>query len=108
MDGNYTGSLEMRLGFADAVVFLDIGRVKCLLRAIGRVLRPSQRRREDMAEECEERHDLEFYRFIWSFPNKVRPGILKVLEEQREKNVYILRSEKEIERFLMELEKMKL
>ena len=51
---------------------------------------------------------MEFYRFIWSFPDKVRPGILKVLEEQREKNVYILRSEKEIERFLMELEKMKL
>lgn len=108
MDGNYTGSLEMRLGFADAVVFLDIGRVKCLLRAIGRVLRPSQRCREDMAEGCEERHDLEFYRFIWSFPNKVRPGILKVLEEQREKNVYILRSEKEIEGFLMELGKTEL
>lgn len=104
MDGNYTGSLEMRLDYADAVVFLDIGRVKCLLRAVGRVLRSSQRQREDMAEGCKERHDLEFYRFIWNFPKKVRPGILKVLKEHKEKNVYILRSKKEIEQFLKELE----
>jgi hypothetical protein len=54
-----------------------------------------------MAEGCEERFDLKFLKWVWDYPKRTRPKVLRLLEENsRAKNVYRLRSRAEVEGFL--------
>lgn len=104
MDGNYGGTLDLRIAASDAVVFLDKPRHLCLWRVTKRRLRYWGRSRPDVAPGCPERLDREFLRYIWSYPMERRPGILRKLEStSRSKDVFVLRSEGETRRFLAEL-----
>lgn len=101
IDGNYGGTLDIRLNAADTVIFLDIHRVICLYRAIKRTFQYRNRTRPDMAEGCEERIDLEFLKWIWQFPKAKRPSLINRLEDlSTEKNIIILSSLKEIKAFI--------
>ena len=50
IDGNYSGSLEIRLAACDTVIFLDIARSVCVWRLLKRVVRYRKKNRQDMAE----------------------------------------------------------
>jgi adenylate kinase family enzyme len=52
IDGNYSGTLDLRLPKCDAVVFLDLPRVLCLWRIVKRFLVYRDRTRPDIAEGC--------------------------------------------------------
>jgi adenylate kinase family enzyme len=80
MDGNYGGTLDLRLPRADAVLWFDFPRLVCLGRAIKRVLTTHGRVRNDLAPGCPEKFDLEFLRYIWDFNAKSRPQIVAQLE----------------------------
>lgn len=108
IDGNYGGTLDVRLQEADTVVFLDFHRVICTSRALRRVLRYRNQVRPDMAEGCPERFNLEFIKYIWNFPKTKTPHILKRLQElPSEKRVFHFRKPHELDKFLLELEKRK-
>jgi adenylate kinase family enzyme len=79
MDGNYGGTLDVRLAACDTVVFLDLPRVVCLWRVIGRTLRHLGRTRPDMAPGCRERLDWDFVRWVWAYPSRRRPAVLQRL-----------------------------
>jgi adenylate kinase family enzyme len=82
MDGNYGGTLDLRLAAADTVVFLDLPRRVCLWRVLTRTARHVGRSRADMGAGCPERLDrayLEFLRWVWSYPAARRPGVLRRL-----------------------------
>jgi adenylate kinase family enzyme len=101
MDGNYRGTLTLRLMAADTVIFLDFPRWLCLWRVFKRALRYAGRTRPDMAPGCREKIDLPFLRWIWTYPTRARPQILTCLEVcQSEKTVIILRSPAEVQQFL--------
>lgn len=102
MDGNYSGTLEVRLAACDAVVFLDLPRAVCLWRVLRRVLTYREGSRPDMAEGCPEKIDLEFIRWVWGYPARNRPKILALLESEAAagRRVFRLRSRAEVERFL--------
>jgi adenylate kinase family enzyme len=101
MDGNYTASLDLRLSFADTVIFLDLNRLICLSRCIKRLLQNWGRNREELAPGCYEKMDWEFFQWIWSYPNAKRPGLLKRLEAcAGNQRVFILRNNGEIADFL--------
>ncbi|MCA1815351.1 MAG: DNA topology modulation protein [Acidobacteria bacterium] len=101
MDGNYSGTLDVRLEACDTVVFLDVPRAVCVWRIVKRTVTYRNGRRPDMAEGCREKFNPEFMRWVWDYPERTRPKILKRLEEHaRGKNIYILRTQSEIERFL--------
>lgn len=103
-DGNYSGTMAIRLQAADTVVFLDLPRTLCAYRAFKRSIQYRNRTRPDMGEGCEERISLEFYKWIWEYPKKKRPAILKKLSElESEKEIYILSSSKEVDAFLDEV-----
>jgi adenylate kinase family enzyme len=103
MDGNYGGTMERRLAACDTVVFLDFPRALCLWRVIKRRAKFRGRSRPDVAEGCEERLTLEFVRWVWGYPRKRRPGVLKRLGELRGgQKVFVLRSPREAQRFLEE------
>lgn len=101
MDGNYGGTLPLRLAACDTVVFLDLPRVVCVARALRRWRRHAGRTRPDMAPGCPERLSLEFLRWIWDYPRTRRPGILRQLAALGDgQRVVVLRSDGEVERFV--------
>ncbi len=78
IDGNYGGSLAVRLARADTVVDLHLPAWLCIKRALGRVMRARSTPRPDMAEGCDERFDLSFLFYIALFPLRNR----KVIESR--------------------------
>ncbi|MDX6695541.1 MAG: hypothetical protein QOF02_3144 [Blastocatellia bacterium] len=106
MDGNYGGTLETRLRACDTAIFLDLPRSVCLWRVMKRLLRYWKRSRPDMAGDCPEKFNLEFTRWIWDYPARVRPEVLERLKAHSEnKQVIRLRSRAEVENFLSRLER---
>ncbi|MDT5063273.1 MAG: hypothetical protein QOH63_3732 [Acidobacteriota bacterium] len=104
IDGNYSSTLELRLQSCDTVIFLDRPRSVCLWRVLKRVLRYWNRSRPDMADDCREKFDLEFIRWVWMFPKKERPKVMKMLKENSQsKKIILLRSQTEVEKFLASL-----
>jgi adenylate kinase family enzyme len=101
MDGNFSGTLDLRLEACDTVVFLDMPRTLCLWRVFKRTIMYRKESRPDMAEGCPEKLDLKFMLWIWNYPSQSKPKVLKRIEAAgRAKNVVWLRSTDEVERFL--------
>lgn len=101
IDGNYGGTMEIRLNAADTIIFLDIPRTICVFRAFKRMLQYRNTTRPDMGEGCEERLSFKFIKWIWEYPNTKRPKILEILEQlSKDKEVIILKSPKDVQHFL--------
>jgi Adenylate kinase and related kinases len=101
MDGNYSGTLDIRLEACDTVIFLDMARTLCLWRVLKRAIMYRNRSRPDMAEGCREQLPWEFILWIWNYPNRSRPKIIKMLESNLEgKKIIWLRSQSDVKKFL--------
>ncbi len=101
MDGNYSGTLDVRLARCDTVVFLDLPRRVCLWRIVRRRLAYRKATRPDMAEGCPEELNAEFVRWVWDYPRESRPKILSRLAGAGGgKRIIRLRTQREVERFL--------
>lgn len=102
MDGNYPSSLSLRLKYADTVFFLEQGRIKSLLRCVGRFFKYRGQNRPELAPGCTEKIDLDFLNWIWNYPRDVKPEIMATLENQVDKEIIVLKSDNEIARYLSE------
>lgn len=103
-DGNYGGTMDIRLNNAETIIFLDIPRIICAFRVIKRRFQFRNKTRPDMGEGCEERISFEFLKWVWQYPKIKKPLIMKKLESfSREKEVIILTSPREVERFLKKI-----
>ncbi len=102
MDGNYTSyTLAMRVKRADAIIFIDFPRRISYLRVFLRRLRHRGETRPSVADGCPEKIDREFLEYIWSWRKRRRPQILRYLKRlDGIKDVFILRNQKQIERFM--------
>jgi adenylate kinase family enzyme len=80
MDGNYSGSLGIRLARCDAAIFLDVSRWVCLRSVLARWLSCRFAQRPDLPEGCPEKIDLDFLSWVWNFPECSRPMVLAELE----------------------------
>ncbi|MFB7142866.1 DNA topology modulation protein [Gottfriedia sp. NPDC056225] len=102
IDGNYSGTIDIRLNAADTIIFLDIPRLVCIYRAFKRLIQYRNKTRPDMREGCQERFNIEFFKWIWEYPKKKRPSILNRLQQlSDEKEVIILKSTEEVKQFLV-------
>ena len=91
LDGNYSRTLERRLGYADAVFLFDLPAEECLAGVRSRRGKP----REDMPW-IETDEDPEFTRWITDFHETQMPGIYALLEQYREgREIHIFRSRDE-------------
>ncbi|PGB02416.1 DNA topology modulation protein [Bacillus toyonensis] len=107
IDGNYGGTMDLRLNAADTIIFLDIYRTICVYRAFKRIVQYRNKTRPDMGAGCEERFELQFFKWIWEYPNKKKPAILKRLDQlSKGKEVIILKSPNEVRRFLKKYDKI--
>jgi len=106
IDGNYSGTLEMRLNACDTVIFLDTPRTICVWRVLKRVTICRKRSRPDMAAGCNEQFDWEFIKLTWNYPKRSKPKVEALLKKYNQtKNVLRLRSSKDIENFFTDLSK---
>lgn len=80
MDGNYDGTLQARLPDADTVILLEIARWRSLYRVIRRWLSHRGEVRDDMADGCPEKVDLDFLRYAWSFETEELPIIERKID----------------------------
>lgn len=72
MDGQFGGTLSLRLKHADTVFVFDMPRWLCLTRVFRRTVRHFGRTRSDMAPGCVERFDREFLKYIWNYKHTHR------------------------------------
>lgn len=49
IDGNYSGTMDIRLNAADAIILVDISRVRCVYRVLKRMIQYRGKSRPDMA-----------------------------------------------------------
>ena len=100
MDGNYGGTLALRIAAADTVIFLDLPRAVCVWRAFKRYLFYRKETRPDMAEGCVERFDAKFLKWIWDFPKRTKPRIEELLKRfETEKTIIRFQSDRDVENF---------
>jgi adenylate kinase family enzyme len=106
IDGNFGGTMEIRLAACDTVIFLNLSRWICLWRVLSRRLRYHRKGRPDMTAGCPERLDFQFLKWIWTYPTAKAPQILERLESLKATaNIFVLRSPQEVEAFLEKLRK---
>jgi len=101
MEGNFSGTWDLRAPGADWILWLDLPRRVCLRRVLRRLVSNYGRVRADMAPGCPERLDLAFLRHVWNYPKKQRPRVLPLLEELGcLHKLVVLRSSAEAQRLL--------
>lgn len=104
MDGNYSSTISRRLAYADTVIFLDLGRIRCVWRVVGRYLKYRGGNRPELPEGCNEKIDLDFIKWIWNYPRRSRSRILQMLSDQPQDKVIVLHGSAEIEAFIAKME----
>jgi adenylate kinase family enzyme len=103
MDGNYGRTLPSRLAACDTVIFLDFSRYVCLWRVFRRWITYRGRSRPDLPEGCPESLTWEFIWWIWTYPKRRRPEILRRLAGlPKSTSVVVLRSRGAIRRYLQQ------
>ena len=101
IDGNYGGTLDIRLAKADTIIFLDRPTWLCLYRVLKRTIQYYGKNRFDMPNGCNERFDFNFLKYVYRFNKIKRDNLLYKVENYRgKKSVFILDSDKKIQQFL--------
>lgn len=77
IDGNYGGSMELRMGHADTLVYLDFPIPLCLWRTVRRIWTYRGKSRPDVTEGCPERLDISFLWYIACWPWTKRPSLTR-------------------------------
>ncbi|SEP52079.1 DNA topology modulation protein FlaR [Amycolatopsis saalfeldensis] len=99
IDGNYSGTMDIRFPLADTVVFLDVSRWTSLRRVLLRTLR--ERGQDTQAPGCLSKVDLEFIRWIWTWRTSHRSRLLsRIAAEAPTARQVLLSSSREVEAFL--------
>lgn len=101
MDGNYSGTLDIRLINADTIIFLDLSTIVCLRGLITRYFKYRNISRPDMTQGNNEKITLEFLNYVCTYRSRQRPEIMRKLNALRKsKNTVILKTRREIRSFL--------
>ena len=103
LDGNFDRTMEERICRCDTVVYLDFSRAACLLGVMKRILSTYGTVRPDMGEGCPERFDWEFLQWVWNFNKNKREKNYRLLEQYRDKKIYILKNRNQVKQFLASL-----
>ena len=95
IDGNYKGSMEMRMKECDTVFFLDYPVDIC----VDGIKKRKGTPRPDMPW-IETEDDEEFLKFIRNYNMQNRPQVMELLKKYSDKNIYIFKNRNEAEQFL--------
>ena len=105
IDGNFGGTMDIRLAASDTIVFLDFPRAICTWRVIKRRIKYRKGTRPDMGEGCPEKLDLEFVGWVWNFASHTKPAIEERLGRlPADKRLIRLTSPRAVKKFLLDAE----
>jgi adenylate kinase family enzyme len=79
-EGNFIRASGLRFQRADTIIWLELPRLVCLWRAFVRAVTAFGRTRADLAPDCPEKIDPEFYRYIWDWDRLTRPRMQRAIE----------------------------
>ena len=101
IDGNYAGTMPIRLAAADTVIFLDIHPLVCLFGIL-------QRRLQHRGDDAHSRHrrgriTWGFVKYILGFRKTMRPKVEGLISEHATGTVVRLRSRRAARRYLAEV-----
>ena len=77
IEGNYSGTYDLRFDRVDTVILLSLPRRVCVYRVVKRVA--MNWHRDVQARGCPERFDVSFLHWLWRFPYDARPVLDKAL-----------------------------
>lgn len=101
VDGNYGGTMDIRLARADTIVWLDLPVSICFYRVLKRIVKNYGKTRSDMTNGCPERFNLEFLHYVLTFPFHARRRLVKKLEQKKDKPlIFHLKNRTEVQEFL--------
>jgi len=104
MDGNYGGSISLRLPRAEAAVLLDLPVWQCLWGIFKRSTVYLGETRPDLANGCEEQlPDWAFIKFVATYKWRSRPKVLRKIAAEPHVRLYHLKSRRAARRFMKEL-----
>ncbi|MDQ0195572.1 DNA topology modulation protein [Paenibacillus wynnii] len=108
IDGNYSRTLDKRLERADLIIFLDMSRWLCLYRILKRRIMYHKKTRPDMNEECPEKFDFEFIKWVWNYRKRSRVNTLnKLAKVKDEKEIIIVKNRKQAAELILRLDRSK-
>ncbi|KYD11665.1 topology modulation protein [Heyndrickxia sporothermodurans] len=106
IEGNYTGTYDIRASRADTIIYLELPLSVCLFRVIKRFLMNIGRTRPDMGKGCKEKIDYQFIKFIIStyYPrkNKMADRFNAFQSSAAERKVIMLKNKRAINDYLHE------
>jgi len=106
IEGNYNSTVDIRLAACDTVIQLQLPLWRCLWRVLKRRIQYRKQARPDMAPDCPEKLDYKFLKFIVTTYHGRQKSqhhlIEEFIREYPEKQAYILRTQAEIDAFLLQ------
>lgn len=109
IDGNYTGSMDLRLAQADTILWLQVPRLVAIYRILKRSWRfkYDRRTRPDMPANFVEHFDQdyrEFLSFVWHFKRENVPELRRQLASLRpDQQLIVVRNVKDKQRLLAQI-----
>lgn len=101
MDGNYGGTLNIRMSRADTIIFMNASTWTCLYRVTRRIFKYWGKVRPDMTQDCVERFDLAFFHYVLVYNLVRRKDILKKIKSAgKGKKIIISKSPKHIKEMI--------
>ena len=98
IDGNYGSTMELRLQACDTVIFLDYPLDVCL-----EGIRERKGKKRTDIPWVENEDDIEFIEFVKNYNFESRPKVIELLEKYSYKTIYIFKTRKAANNFLINL-----
>ena len=105
IDGNFPRTVEHRMDECDTVIYLDFKRWFCILSVLKRVIKNYGKPRESMNPGCPEKFDPSFLKRIWNFDRRGKAHYYGYMETLSDTKLIVLKSRREVGRFLEKVEK---
>lgn len=100
-EGNHSHTMPYRASRADMLIFLDISTGRHLWRVVRRIAKYHGRTRPDMGEDCPERFDWDFIKWVVNYRKNGRIRALKFMQQAPNHLIkHILRKPREVDAFL--------